>query len=163
MGRLARLAEHLGQGMSEARVLSGTLVMLSSLRLGRCPGCQKPYATGLEERDVLSCAACGYSGPWHPPRAVFPYRLHSGVYRGLRDDRHVIKIGQRGMADLGMVLIPKGRSGFLEMKSDAGRLTPMQKAWRDQVIRYGARWGCARSVTEAKVTVLGWLFEEAVC
>lgn len=136
-------------------------MMLSGLHLGWTPCCREPF---IGDPTVVGHCRCG-----RPVldrgvrRAVFPYRLQSGVYHGLRDSWHVIKIGQVGMADVGMVLAPRGRSAFLEMKSPTGRLTPDQKRWRDVVTQYGALWALARSAQEAKVVVCDWLLGEAKC
>jgi len=55
---------------------------------------------------------------------------------------------QRGTPDL-LFVLPEGRTAFLEMKIKGGKLSPEQKAVRDQFRALGHNWAVAKSFDEA--------------
>jgi hypothetical protein len=60
-----------------------------------------------------------------------------------------------GVADL-VFMLPKGRVGWLEMKTAKGVLSDTQKAFRDRALALGHLWAMARSVDEAIVHLTSW-------
>jgi hypothetical protein len=78
---------------------------------------------------------------------------------GFRHRRVAMKLKdegvKRGTPDL-VVALPEGKVGWLEMKTDIGRLEQEQKDFRDKVILLGHLWGMARSVHEAMVILTAW-------
>lgn len=49
-----------------------------------------------------------------------------------------------------------GRTGFIEIKSDVGKLSQAQKAFRDDVRALGCYWEVAFSITDALRTLEEW-------
>lgn len=60
-----------------------------------------------------------------------------------------------GVADIALVL-PGGRSAFLEVKASDGRQSPEQRAFEASVTASGALYGVARSIDEAQGILAGW-------
>lgn len=82
---------------------------------------------------------------------------------------HVPNGGKRGKAEAGrfkgmgvvagipdLIVIAGGRAYGLEMKTPAGRLSPVQKEMRARFIRSGAEYEVARSVEEARRVLAQW-------
>lgn len=88
-----------------------------------------------------------------------------GVYvfavpnQGNRSKNNAMKMRAEGLragvADL-VVMMPGGRTAFLEMKKDGGRLSPPQKAFRAVCTLLGHPWAVAYSVDEALVYLRAW-------
>jgi hypothetical protein len=78
---------------------------------------------------------------------------------GLRKMSVAIKLKaegvKRGTPDI-MVLLHKGRTGWLELKTEIGSLQQEQKDFRDKAILLGHLWAMARSVEEAMVVLTAW-------
>lgn len=90
----------------------------------------------------------------HP--ATIWYHAANGEARSPRTGAKLKRMGvRRGVADICLVL-PDGRAGFLEIKTDSGRLSPDQKAFRDDCERSGARYAVVRSVDEAEQILRSW-------
>jgi hypothetical protein len=53
-------------------------------------------------------------------------------------------------------LLPQGRTGWLELKTDIGRLSDEQKQFRDKALALGHLWRMARSVREALEILTEW-------
>ena len=65
---------------------------------------------------------------------------------------------RKGVADL-VVWDVRNRSGFIEVKTEAGRLSVDQREFRDECLARGLPWGLARSADDV-VELLGeWGFE----
>jgi len=60
-----------------------------------------------------------------------------------------------GTPDL-VVCLPEGKVGWLEMKTQIGRLEKEQEAFRDKVLLLGHLWAMARSVREAMIVLTTW-------
>lgn len=63
-----------------------------------------------------------------------------------------------GAADLA-ILLPDGRTGYLEVKGPNGKLRRTQRAFRDAALASGAPWAVARNIDEATAAVDEWLIE----
>lgn len=83
---------------------------------------------------------------------VIVWRNHVGVLRGEDGRTHRFGLGV-GSADLVGVIAPSGRLLALEIKSDAGRLRPEQRAWLDCVRAMGGFAAVVRSADEALAAV----------
>ena len=62
---------------------------------------------------------------------------------------------KRGVADL-VLLLPGGRTGFIEFKTLKGQLSLDQKVFRDHAIDRGALWALCRSLEEVEATLRAW-------
>jgi hypothetical protein len=60
-----------------------------------------------------------------------------------------------GVADL-CFMLPAGRVGWLEMKTQSGTLSATQKVFRDRALALGHFWAMARSVDEALPVLTEW-------
>ena len=78
---------------------------------------------------------------------------------GKRSANHAMKMKAEGLragvADL-CIMLPGGRSAFLELKKPGGRLSPEQKAFGETCKFLGHPWACAWSVTEALTYLRAW-------
>lgn len=86
---------------------------------------------------------------------VEPMRLNSGTAKGGK-----IRLAPDGTPDILCVLPPRGRSGWLEVKTSSGKLRPSQQKWRDRFLRTGTGYAVVRSVREALEAVDSWLTAE---
>lgn len=60
-----------------------------------------------------------------------------------------------GVPDLAL-LLPNGRSGFIELKAKKGQLSDAQKAFRDAAVSRGAYWALCRDLETVKAAVRAW-------
>ena len=60
-----------------------------------------------------------------------------------------------GATDL-VLALPAGKAGWLEMKTDVGRLEDNQEDFRDRLLALGHLWAMARSVKEALIILTKW-------
>lgn len=79
----------------------------------------------------------------------------NGGLRSLSEAMRFKRMGLRaGVADL--VMIYKGRTYFLEIKSPAGRLTPEQLAFADDARSAGAEVAVIRSLDDLRLALKAW-------
>ena len=87
---------------------------------------------------------------------VIWYAVPNGEARSVQTGAKLKKQGVRpGVADLAFVL-PGGRAAFLEIKSQTGRQSPLQKDFEAEVIANGSMYAIARGVTEAQTILRDW-------
>src|SRR5262245_28997508 len=60
-----------------------------------------------------------------------------------------------GVPDI-IIIMPKGRVGFLEVKTDTGKLSIAQKEFRDDVINLGCPYAVVLSITDALQVLAEW-------
>jgi hypothetical protein len=60
-----------------------------------------------------------------------------------------------GVADL-CVMLPGGKVGFIEIKTERGRLSPLQRAFADLCKSHGFPHCIARSIDDAITAVRAW-------
>ncbi len=108
--------------------------------------------------DVIQRACVAWFERTHPG-VQGRLKVHHSPNGGARDIREGVKFKRMGVRagfpDL-IVFLPRGRIGFIEMKSADGKLSPAQKDYRDFLIAAGHRWACCRSLDEFINTVTNW-------
>lgn len=84
------------------------------------------------------------------------FAVPNGGYRHLYTATKLQAEGtRRGTPDLCFTL-KGGRSAYLELKAEKGRLSPDQTAFRDRVLTLGALWEVAHSIDEAWGVLSAW-------
>lgn len=101
--------------------------------------------------EYLALAVPAHVGFW----TTFPAG-GGGEERGRKLKRMGLKAG---VPDL--MLIRAGRAYFIELKADKGRLSPEQRAIRNDLITHGAPAAVCRSVDDVSVTLQRWGFPVA--
>lgn len=61
-----------------------------------------------------------------------------------------------GVPDI-VLHLPGGRTGFIELKTETGKLRPGQVEFERRVKELGCLHAVCRSVVEVKATVVGWI------
>jgi hypothetical protein len=79
------------------------------------------------------------------PGAVF-WRVNVGVFKSI-SGRETVRCGIPGQADIAGCYL--GRHVEIEVKTDKGRLSPVQKRWKMAVERAGGIWVLARNPADA--------------
>lgn len=89
------------------------------------------------------------------PRAIV-FHIPNGGWRSEREAWQLKKIGTTaGVYDL-CVLWAAGKVGFLEVKSDKGRLSQSQNEFRENLDACGIPNACVKSVFEAQAALKTW-------
>ncbi|MBY0430772.1 MAG: VRR-NUC domain-containing protein [Rhodospirillales bacterium] len=84
---------------------------------------------------------------FHPENGGYRTPAEAGIGRAM---------GRRaGVADL-IVILPGGRVGALELKSDKGRQSLAQKEWQGAVEAFGVPYAVCRSLDEVRAALCGW-------
>lgn len=92
---------------------------------------------------------------WTKPNCVW-FFVNNGARLSKAQAGKAIGLGVLpGVADLVFVL-PGGHVGFIELKTPGNYLTPKQKAFRDDVLRLGARYAYAYSHEEVVTILRTW-------
>ena len=88
-------------------------------------------------------------------RDVLVWRQQSGVFRAYDDPTRIVRVGQPGMSDAGMIvavtIMPDmvgktiGVAVQPEFKTSTGRASENQKAWRTAVEARGGVWDLVRT------------------
>ena len=65
-----------------------------------------------------------------------------------------------GVPDI-TIILPGGRTAYMEVKSAKGKLSDDQKAFRDAAQKRGAEWTLVRSVDDAATALELWSIEPA--
>lgn len=87
---------------------------------------------------------------------VVHYAVPNGEYRSKRTLAKLAGMGVRaGVADIAFVL-PGGRAAFLELKSERGYPSAVQRQFRTDVEALGALYAVARTPDEAKDILGSW-------
>ena len=81
-----------------------------------------------------------------------PNQSNRGAVSGMKMKAEGVR---SGVTDL-VVMMPGGRTAFLEMKKPGGRLSDTQKQFRDRCLMTDHLWAVAYSVTEALVYLRSW-------
>lgn len=92
-------------------------------------------------------------------RGIWAWRANSGaqvIKATVRTRRRVIKGAPAGTPDV-LLVLPGGRLGGLEVKSDDGTQRPSQRVWQAKAERYGVRYAVVRSIAEALAAVEAWV------
>ena len=77
------------------------------------------------------------------------YAVPNGGWRSPVEAGILVGQGVRaGVPDL-VVLFSGGRSLYIELKAEKGRLSEKQVKWRDRLLGMGFAWGIAKTVDEA--------------
>lgn len=86
--------------------------------------------------------------------SIHVLRLQAGVMpiAAGKHARRVIKLGEPGTPDL-LVLLPFGRALWLELKTETGKVSVVQRAWHARALKLGHRTHVCRSVDEAVMRV----------
>lgn len=92
----------------------------------------------------------------HPD--VLAFRQQSGVFRAMNDNNRVVRVGQPGMADAGMIVpvviepwmvgMTVGAAVQAEFKTRRGRQAEDQHSWQDAVRRAGGVYRLVRSAED---------------
>lgn len=83
---------------------------------------------------------------WLKESGLLFWRQNSGVvFAGNR----MVRLGEKGLPDIVVVLPPSGRILGLEVKSAKGSLRPDQKEFRDRVLETGGYYRVVRSLEQA--------------
>lgn len=96
-------------------------------------------------------------------RDVLAWRQMSGVFRAMDDDRRVVRVGQPGMADLGMIVPVKITAEMVgktigvavqpEVKTRKGRQASDQHTWQAAVARAGGVYRLVRSADDMEALI----------
>ena len=91
-------------------------------------------------------------------RDVLCWRQQSGVFRSMNDDNRVVRVGQPGMADAGMIVpvtitpdmvgMTIGAAVQPEFKTRTGRQAEDQHTWQAAVARAGGVYRLVRSAAD---------------
>lgn len=97
----------------------------------------------------------------HPD--VLAFRQQSGVFRAMNDNNRVVRVGQPGMADIGMivpVVITADMVGMTigvavqpEVKTRTGRQAEAQHTWQTAVERAGGVYRLIRSADDMRTLI----------
>ena len=89
-------------------------------------------------------------------RDLFWFAVPNAGVRSLRMGARMKAEGLKpGVADL-CFMLPNGKTAWLEMKTETGRLSPYQEGFRHRCEMLGHPWAMARSLDEAIAIVRGW-------
>lgn len=112
----------------------------------RNKGVRKPMLGG-SEAQILAAIMVLLK---HHPKVARAWRINSGqfeiTYNG--KSRYVRANTARGMADIGGLLKPSGRSLYIEVKSAKGIIAPHQQEFLDSITKAGGLAFVARSVDD---------------
>lgn len=87
---------------------------------------------------------------------IFYFSVPNGGLRNARVAQQMKAEGlQPGVADL-CFMLPKGRSAWLELKTEKGRLSDVQVGFKSRCRDLGHLWAMARSVDEAIPYFAAW-------
>ena len=87
---------------------------------------------------------------------IVHYAVPNGEYRSKRTLAKLKSMGVRaGVADLAFVL-PGGRAAFLELKSERGYQSAVQRQFQVDAEAAGALYAVAKSPDEARAILTGW-------
>jgi hypothetical protein len=92
-------------------------------------------------------------------RGHWAWRANSGtqvIAASGQNRRRVIRGAPPGTPDI-LVVLPGGRLGGLEVKTDSGRQSASQRLWEAKAARHRVRYAVVRSAREAIATVEAWL------
>lgn len=95
-------------------------------------------------------------------RAAWPADLiwlhpANGEHRDARTGHKLKQMGVRpGAPDL-FFQLPNGQHGWIELKTEAGNLSPVQVEFRDRCLRHKAGYAVCRSLEEVERTLSNWL------
>ena len=97
----------------------------------------------------------------HPD--VLVWRQQSGVFRAMNDDNRVVRVGQPGMADAGMIVPVKitadmvgmtiGAAVQPEFKTRTGRQAEDQHSWQAAVTRASGVYRLVRSAADMETLI----------
>jgi len=73
----------------------------------------------------------------------------------------MVKLGEKGLPDIIIIVPPTGRFFGMEIKSEKGRLRPAQKEFSEKLIDAGGAYRVVRSLKEAKEALNQVIYEEA--
>jgi len=89
-------------------------------------------------------------------RTCMFFAVPNGEYRSKRTGAKLKAMGVRaGVADFALTL-PGGHSAYLELKSDKGRLSPEQRAFREAAEAAGAFYAVASTPEQVQEILAGW-------
>jgi len=84
------------------------------------------------------------------------YAVPNGEYRSKRTGARLKAMGVRpGVADIAIIL-PGGKSAFMELKSPTGRLSPDQRVFRADAETAGALYAVASTPEQAQDILASW-------
>lgn len=87
---------------------------------------------------------------------LFFFHVPNGGKRGKVEAAIFKALGVKpGVADL-VILIPRGRCCFVELKADTGKLTETQEQFRHMCSRYGFEYAVVYSLTDMIKTLQLW-------
>ena len=96
----------------------------------------------------LQSALCTYLELMARPEVLW-FAIPNGGKRHIAVAVRLKKEGaRRGVPDMAFCL-PDGQTAWLELKIKGGSLSQEQRAFRDQVLFLGHRWGVAKTIDEA--------------
>lgn len=82
-----------------------------------------------------------------------------GIYDASRGRFRKSKWSKPGVTDL-WGFLPDGRPFWIELKSETGKLTPQQRAFRDGILVRGHLWALVRGVADLEATFKEWVGPE---
>ena len=107
-------------------------------------------ATLLDTMGLLWC---------HPPNGAFYGGGGASARRGAILRRQGLK---SGVPDV-VIFTPSplnNQASFVELKTKVGRLSPLQRQWRDDLIEMGYNWGLARDLDQVTGLLTEWGYRD---
>ena len=96
-------------------------------------------------------------------RDVLAFRQQSGVFRAMNDNNRVVRVGQPGMADAGMIVpvviepwmvgMTIGAAVQAEFKTRTGKQAHDQHTWQAAVARAGGIYRLVRSAADMETLI----------
>lgn len=115
----------------------------------------KPSWRRSSEREV-HIAIVHYLRHALPPNVIV-WHSANGEHRDRRTAQKLKAFGVlAGVADLAFVLPPDGRTAFIEVKAEGGRLSTEQRTFRDRATAAGALFAECRSIPDVEATLTAW-------
>ena len=85
-------------------------------------------------------------------KGILAFRMNTGAFKV---DHRFIRCGSPGMADI-LAFVPKGAPLWIEVKSDTGKQSTIQKWFQEMVEGHGHAYIVARSIEDVQDILTKW-------